>query len=200
MPTVLVVALPAAHAVLPAVRADIVAAHAVIPAVRAAIAVVLVAASAAAVAMRAATAVAAAIRAASAEAVAMVAVAAALVAAAMAAADTGKQLRFSSKRLACFGRRAFFLRIQTLSMGFVNQRSGLLGKDFNARHGGVALHGNEVQKQFALGIRPQVRKLANDHVGLARLPGKVEVFEQRISIAEDIKDMSDRRPVLAGGG
>ena len=92
--------MPVAHAAdRMAVRADTVAAHAVIPVVRTATAVVLVAA----------TAVAAAMVAALAEAVAMVAVAAALAAAAMAAAaGIGKQLRFSSRRLVCFGRRAFF--------------------------------------------------------------------------------------------
>jgi hypothetical protein len=81
-----------------AVRADTMAVLEVIPAVREA--------TAAVAAMRAATAAAAVMLAAS--AVVAVMVVASAVAEAMAAADTGKQLRFSSERLVCFGRRAIF--------------------------------------------------------------------------------------------
>ena len=75
-----------------------------------------------------------------------------------------------------------------------------MGQDFNARHGCITLHGNEVQKQFALGIRPLIREFANDHINLARLADRIEAFEKRIAIAEDIEDMGDRRLILAGVG
>jgi hypothetical protein len=97
--------MPAARLVMPAVRA-------------AAIPVVLVAATAVAADMLAALAAAADMLAALVAAAATLAalaaaadMAAALVAAAdmAAAADIGKQFRLSSKRLVCFGRRAFFL-------------------------------------------------------------------------------------------
>jgi Ca2+/H+ antiporter len=89
---------------MPVVPADTVAAHAVIPAVRAAIPEVLVEATAVAAAIRAALAVAVAMLAASAVAVVMLVVAAMVAV----AAAIGKQLRFSSRRLVCLGRRAFF--------------------------------------------------------------------------------------------
>src|ERR1039458_8978489 len=38
-----------------------------------------------------------------------------------------------------------------------SEREGLLGKDFNAGHGCIALHRNETQKQFPLGIRFEAR-------------------------------------------
>jgi hypothetical protein len=82
------------HAVIPAVReADRVAATAaaLVAAALAAAAVVMLAALAAVVAMRAVAASAAVDMA--------------------AAADIGKQLRLSSKRLVCFGRRAFFVEL-----------------------------------------------------------------------------------------
>jgi hypothetical protein len=110
MPTVLGAALPTAHAATVAAHAATVAAHAVIPAVREDTAVVLVEATAAAV-MLAALAVAAVMLAVAAV-VAMLAVAAD-----MAAADIGKLLRLSSKRLACFGRRAFFCGLKIQSKG-----------------------------------------------------------------------------------
>jgi hypothetical protein len=93
--------MPVAHAAdRMAVREVIAAVREVIPAVREATAVVRVAATAVAVAMLAASAAAAVMLA---------------VAVAMAAADTGKQLRLSSKRLACFGRRAFFCELKLLA-------------------------------------------------------------------------------------
>lgn len=67
-------------------------------------------------------------RAALAAAVAMAAASAAGMAAAadMAAADIGKQLRLSSKRLACFGRRAFLVGLKTEINGLVyrNEKPG----------------------------------------------------------------------------
>lgn len=87
-----------------AVRADTVAAH------EAAIAVVLVAATVA-------------VHVAAALAVAAVTLAASAVAAAMVAAGIDKQLRFSSKRLVCFGRRAFLTRMQMLDEPFCNASS-----------------------------------------------------------------------------
>ena len=76
----------------------------------------------------------------------------------------------------------------------------LLGKDFDAGHGRIALDRNETQKQFALGVGFKARKSADDHIRLARLCGRIEAPEERISIAEYIEDMSDWAPVLAGCG
>lgn len=110
MPTVLGAALPAAHAVMQAdrvatqaERVETAAVHAVIPAVREAdrVAAMLVAIAAALVAAALAAAV--------------VMLAASV--ADMAAADIGKQLRLSSKRLVCFGRRAFFCGLKIQSKG-----------------------------------------------------------------------------------
>src|ERR1039458_468035 len=67
----------------------------------------------------------------------------------------------------------------------IGTRGGSVGKDFDSAHGCIALHRNEVQEQFALGIRFQAREPANGHVRLARLFGEVEVLEEDISIAED---------------
>jgi hypothetical protein len=101
-------ALPAMHAAMPVERVETVALHADIPAVREADrAAAMLAASAVVAVMLAASAVVAAMLAASAAAVVMRAVAAA-----MAAADIGKLLRLSSRRLACFGRRAFFCELK----------------------------------------------------------------------------------------
>src|ERR1035441_8756443 len=79
-------------------------------------------------------------------------------------------------------------------------RGGSLGKDFDSAHGCIALHRNEVQKQFALSVRFQARELANSHVRLARLFGEVEVLEEDISIAEHIEDVRDWSPVFSGWG
>jgi hypothetical protein len=92
------VAIVADHAALPATFTDTVAALAAVHV--AATAAVLEAATAAVADMQAALAVAAAMAA---------AVALAVAATAVAAADIGKQFRLSSKRLVCFGRRAFIL-------------------------------------------------------------------------------------------
>ena len=73
-------------------------------------------------------------------------------------------------------------------------------QNFNAGHGCIALHGNKAHKQFPLCIRPQVRGLANDHVGLTRLPDRVEVLEKRISVAEDIENVGSSALFSPEGG
>jgi len=80
-----------------------------------------------------------------------------------------------------------------------SRAAGLLGKNFYPGHCRIAFHRNEVQQQFALGVRFQTRGLADDHIRLARLLYKVKVLEQNIPIARHIEYMSNRNPRLAGG-
>jgi hypothetical protein len=116
------VAIVAARVDIVVVHAFTAAAHEVMPAVRAADRVAVMQAATAAATQAVLVAVVAM------QAV-LVAAAMQAVAAAMAAADIGKQLRLSSGRLACFGRRAFLCALKTLSARLASKR----GEDYWGR-------------------------------------------------------------------
>ena len=68
-----------------------------------------------------------------------------------------------------------------------------LRQHFDPRHRRIALHRNKAQQQLPLRIRLQAGELLQSPRPSGRASwGKVEVLQQRVSIAEDIEDMGHR--------